>query len=69
MQLSVMSNAAFMVGFVIMEFANFAVLTMRDILARTAPCSSPVFQFAEMFWEMIFPGSIVLPVNLAYYSS
>ncbi|KAG4953469.1 hypothetical protein JHK87_039063 [Glycine soja] len=67
--LSVMSNAAFMVGFVIMEFANFAVLTMRDILARTAPCSSPVFQFAEMFWEMIFPGSIVLPVNLAYYSS
>ena len=69
MQLSVMSNAAFMVGFVIMEFANFAVLTMRDTHARIAPCSYLAFRCAKMCLEMIFLDSIVHPVSLAYYSS
>lgn len=69
MQLFAISSAVFMVEFVIMEFVNSVVLTMRDILARTAPGSSPVFQFAEMCWEMIFPDNIVHPVNLAYNSS
>lgn len=46
--LFVMSNVAFMVGFVIMEFANSAVLTMGNTLARTAPLSSQLFQFAKM---------------------
>ncbi|MCH96190.1 hypothetical protein A2U01_0017173, partial [Trifolium medium] len=46
--LSVMSNAAFMAGFVIMEFANSAVLTMGHTVARTPPCSSQLCQFAKM---------------------
>ncbi|MCI13151.1 hypothetical protein A2U01_0034267, partial [Trifolium medium] len=49
MQLCVMSNAAFMVGFVIMEFVNSVVLTMPDTLARTALCSYLVSQFAKMY--------------------
>lgn len=48
--LCVMSNAAFIVGFVIMEFVNSVVLTMPDTHARTAPCSYLVSQFAKMYW-------------------
>lgn len=68
-QLCVTSNVAFTVGFVIMEFVNSAVLTMRVIHARTAPCSSLVFLCAKMCWEMMFLGSIVRPVSLAFFNS
>lgn len=69
MQLCVMSNAAFMEGFVIMEFVNSVVLTMRDTHARKAPCFCLVFLFAKMCWKRMFLDNFVHPVNLAFYSS
>lgn len=47
-QLSVTNNAAFMEGCVIMDYVSSAAQTMLATLARTALCSSPIFQFAKM---------------------
>ena len=69
MQLFAMNNAVFMEGSVIMEFVSFDVLTMRATLARTAPCSSPVFQIAERYWRVMPLGNIVRLVNQVFCSS
>lgn len=69
MQLSVMNNAAFMEGSVIMEFANSVALTMQATLVRTAPSSSPVSQSANMCWRRMLVGNIVHRVNQVYYNN
>lgn len=69
MQLFAMNNAVFMAVFVIMGFVSLDVLTMWATLARTALCSSLVFQIAERCWRLMPLANIVHLVNRVSCSS